>query len=95
MLYRQIGTTRSCAPGRADGNPGRSLSDRYACVADLRRRGLYRTVLDVFDPDTIELDSQPDFRVDYDARNQCATGEFPLRGLQVHDGRLTFLTNRR
>ena len=90
MLYRRLGSTKSCSARASSG-----LDDYHECVADLRRRGLYSTSLDVFDLNTIDLDSQPDFRVDYDERNQCAMGEFPLRGLQVHDGRLTFLTNHR
>lgn len=90
LLYRQIGSTRSCSGKAASG-----LEGYYRCVADLRRRGLYRTVIDVFDLDGIEMDSQPQFRVGFDERDQCATGDFPLRGLQVHDGRLTFLTDRR
>ncbi|MCY4056848.1 MAG: hypothetical protein OXG44_02485, partial [Gammaproteobacteria bacterium] len=90
LVYRQIGSTQSCS-GRA----GRSLEDYYKCVADLRRRGLYRTLIDVFDLATIEMDSKPRFRVDFDDRDQCAAGDFPLRGLQIHEGRLTFLTNRR
>ena len=43
----------------------------------------------------IDLDSQPDFRIGYNSNSQCEAGEFPLRGLQVHDGALTFLTIRR
>ena len=90
LLYRQIGSTRSCRGKSASGFEG-----YYRCVADLRRRGLYRTVIDVFDLHGIEMDSQPKFRVAFDERDQCATGDFPLQGLQVHDGRLTFLTTRR
>ena len=90
LAYRRIGSTQTCSR-----KPGGSLEDYYECIADLRRRRLYRTVIDVFDLGTIEMDSQPRFRVDFDDRNQCATGDFALRGLQVHDGRLTYLTNRR
>ena len=95
MFYRQIGTAskRSCSL-RGD-SPGGGLERYYDCMADLRRRGLYRTVLDVFDLDRLEPDGKPLFRVDYDERDQCATGDFPLRGLQVRDGRLTFLATRR
>ena len=93
MLYRQIGSTRSCSV--SDENPKSGHGQYYDCVADLRRRGLYRTVLDVFDLERLELDSKPIFRVDYDDRDQCAIGDFPLRGLQVREGRLTFLPDRR
>lgn len=90
LMYRKIGATRSCNAKARNG-----LDHYYECIADLRRRGIFRTVLDVFELNTIGLDSQPRFRVEYDARNQCATGDFPLRGLQVHDGRLTFLRTKR
>lgn len=90
LMYRKIGSTRSCNAKAMNG-----LDQYYECIADLRRRGIFRTVLDVFELNTIGLDSQPRFRVEYDARNQCATGDFPLRGLQVHDGRLTFLRTKR
>ena len=65
------------------------------CVTELRQRGIYRTVVDVFDMRRIKLDSQPDFRIDYNRYSQCESGEFPLNGLQVFDGSLTFLTTRR
>ena len=44
---------------------------------------------------TVAMDSPPDYRVDVGADMPCGAGDFPLRGLQVHDGRLTFLTTRR
>ena len=86
LFYRQIGSTESCELNARNG-----LDSLNACVADLRRRGLYRTLVDVFDLDSITVNSAPDFRVDFDPFNQCATGDFPLRGLQVRDNRLTFM----
>ena len=95
MFYRQIGTASAISCSFRGESPGGGLERYYDCMADLRRRGLYRTVLDVFDLDRLEPDGKPLFRVDYDERDQCATGDFPLRGLQVRDGRLTFLATRR
>ena len=49
---------------------------------------------DLFDLDTIELDSGPSRRVTTNADVPCESGDHFLRGLQEHDGRLTFLTTR-
>ena len=84
LLFRKIGSNLGC------GGPG-----RRKCLADLRRKGVYNRVVDVFDMNTIALDSQPDFRVEVGPDIPCGAGDFPLRGLQVHDGELTFLTTRR
>ena len=87
-LYRQIGSADSCS--RSEGRRA-----YYACQRTLREQGLYRTVLDVFDMSKIQLDSQPDFRVEVGPDIPCSSGDYGPRGLQVHEGRLTFLTDRR
>ena len=43
----------------------------------------------------IKLDSQPDFRVEVNPDIPCSSGDYSPQGLQVHEGRLTFLTTRR
>ena len=87
LLFRRIGDSTTCG---ALASPG-----HRSCLADLRRRGVFREVVDVFDLNTIAIDAPPDYRVDVGADIPCGAGDFPLRGLQVHDGRLTFLTTRR
>ena len=89
VLFRQVGlaSKRVCN--------GKDQEEYDHCIADLRGRGLYKTMVDVFEMDSIEMDSQPDFRVGISSDNRCASGDYALRGLQVHDGRLTFLTTRR
>ena len=87
-LYRRIGSSDSCS--RSEGR--RTL---YECQRALSEQGLYRTVLDVFDMSNIQLDSQPDFRVEVGYYIPCGSGDYSPRGLQVHEGRLTFLTDRR
>ena len=86
LIFRHIGTS-SCGPS---GSPA-----YRECVAKLRRELGEGRVVDVFDMNTIGLDSQPDFRVEVGPDIPCGAGDFPLRGLQVHDGELTFLTTRR
>ena len=85
LISRRFGSMNACSGDIVQYNQ---------CVADLRERGIYRTVVDVFDMRNVDLDSQPDFRVDYNRYSQCESGEFPLRGLQVNDGKLTFLSVR-
>ena len=86
LLFRKIGTSLGCGGGPRQ---------RRECIADLRRKGVYNRVVDVFDMNTIALDSQPDFRMEVGPDIPCGAGDFPLRGLQVHDGELTFLTTSR
>ena len=87
LISRHIGSALFCGPSGS--------REHRECVAELHRRGAYRRVFDIFDMNTIALDSQPDFRLDVRADTPCVTGDHPLRGLQVHDGKLTFLTTRR
>ena len=87
-MFRQIGSSDSCR--RREGR--RAV---YECQRALREQGLYREVLDVFDMSKIQLDSQPDFRVEVGRDIPCSSGDYSPRGLQVHEGRLTFLTTRR
>ena len=65
-LYRRIGSSSSCSP-----REGRRTL--YECQRALSEQGLYRTVLDVFDMSKIQLDSQPDFRVEVGYYIPCGT----------------------
>ncbi|MCY3604945.1 MAG: hypothetical protein OXH45_04200 [Gammaproteobacteria bacterium] len=47
---------------------------------------------DVFDMSRIQLNSKPVFRVQVDPANRCEAGDFSLRGLQVENDALTYLT---
>ena len=87
VFFRQVGSKRSCSGGDKD-----AYDD---CIAELRRRGIYNSMVDVFQMETIEIDSEPDFRVEVSRDNRCGSGDYALRGLQVHDGHLTFLTTTR
>jgi hypothetical protein len=57
-----------------------------------RKRKYY---YDVFDMLGIQLDSTPTFRVEVDRERGCMAGDFFLRGLQVVDDQLTYLTQER
>ena len=50
---------------------------------------------DVFDMTGIQVNSKPVFRVAVDPENRCQSGNFSLRGLQVVNGVLTYLTQQR
>ncbi len=80
VLTRRIGSTASCT--------SRSAQDHKDCVARLRRRGIYRSVLDVFYMDSIELHSQPDSRFEFDYDAPCKRVESGSRQLQVRGGKL-------
>lgn len=57
-----------------------------------RKRRYY---YDVFDMLSIQLDSKPTLRVEVDRERGCMAGDFFLRGLQVVDDQLTYLTQER
>ena len=80
VFHRQIGSTAPCT--------GRSAQDYKECVARLRRRGVYRSVLDVFHMDSIELHSQPDSRFEFDYDAPCKRVESGSRQLQVRGDKL-------
>lgn len=80
VLRRRIGSSSPCH--------GREPGDYNDCLADLRRRGAYRTVMDVFDMNNVQLDSQPDYRL---ALNPAAPCQRPTVGaghLVVEEGEL-------
>ena len=60
-------------------------------------RGLPATAhyFDVFEMSGIRLDSKPVFRVKVHPDYRCMAGDFSLRGLQVVNGVLTYLTRER
>ncbi len=80
VFHRQIGSTAPCT--------SRSAQDHKECVARLRRRGVYRSVLDVFHMDSIELHSQPDSRFEFDYDAPCKRVESGSRQLQVRGDKL-------
>ena len=81
LLYRRIGSEIGCS-----GIRGRDYAE---CLADLRRAGLFRSVVDVYDMASIELEGQPDFRLQTDPSIQCGSG-YALRGLEVSGGSLRY-----
>ncbi|MYD99252.1 MAG: hypothetical protein F4X98_17950 [Gammaproteobacteria bacterium] len=78
-----------------DGPTERRLVDataENACLADLRRRGLYRTVYDVYDLRTLADGSPPDhYRVEYGENPHCGSGDDPFGTLEVRDGQLVYV----
>ena len=89
LLFRKVGSNAACAL-----NGMRSRRELYECHADLRRRGVYRRVADIFHMETIDHFGQPDARIEVGPDIQCGAGDHPVRGLQTRQGRLTFLTKR-
>ena len=88
--------------------PDATISDvggvQHVAITDgqlLLYRGIHHSstrssyYFDVFTMAGIELDSKPQFRVQVARDNRCLEGDFALRGLQVVDGALTYLTHVR
>lgn len=67
-------------------------TDEKACFADLRERGLYRTVYDVYDLRTL-VDGAPlrHYRVEYGENPHCGSGDDPLGTLEVRNDRLVYV----
>ena len=82
VLARRIGSNVPCR--------GRDHEDFEDCLAGLRRRGVYRTVLDVYDMNTVQPDSQPDYRLEYDPAVPCQRPALGVGRLAVDDGELAF-----
>ena len=69
-----------------------NVTDERACFADLRERGLYRTVYDVYDLRTLADGGSPDhYRVEYDENPHCGSGDDPFGTLEVRDGQLVYV----
>ena len=68
------------------------VTEESACIADLRERGLYRTVYDVYDLRTLANGNPPDhYRVEYGENPHCGSGDYPLGTLEVRDDRLVYV----
>lgn len=68
------------------------VTEERACLADLRERGLYRTVYDVYDLRTLADGTPPDhYRVEYGENPHCGSGHDPLGTLEVRDDRLVYV----
>lgn len=69
-----------------------NVTDERACFADLRERGLYRTVYDVYDLRTLANGGSPDhYRVEYGEKPHCGSGDDPFGTLEVRDGQLVYV----
>ena len=99
VLTRAIRSFPACrfvpAPAQASEAEKMAARQRFLdCQADLRRRGINRSFADIFHMETIDRFAQPNMRIEIDRDMPCGAGNHPLRGLQNHNGRLTFLANR-
>lgn len=63
-----------------------------ACLADLRKRGLYRTVYDVYDLRTLTDGGTPKhYRIEYVEEPHCGSGDGLFGTLEVRDDRLVYV----
>lgn len=69
-----------------------NVTDERACFADLRERGFYRTVYDVYDLRTLADGGSPDhYQVEYDENPHCGSGDDPFGTLEIRDGQLVYV----
>ncbi|MCY4059009.1 MAG: hypothetical protein OXG44_13490 [Gammaproteobacteria bacterium] len=69
-----------------------NVTGEKACFADLRERGLYRTVYDVYDLRTLSDGNPPDhYLVEYGENPHCGSGDDPFGTLEVRDGQLVYV----
>ena len=69
-----------------------NVTGEKACFADLRERGRYRTVYDVYDLRTLSDGNPPDhYRVEYGDNPHCGSGDDPFGTLQVRDDQLVYV----
>ena len=69
-----------------------NVSGEKACLADLRARGLYRTVYDVYDLRSLGDGGSPDhYRVEYRENPHCGSGDDPFGTLEVRDDQLVYV----
>jgi len=71
------------------------VTGEEACFADLRARGLYRTVHDVYDLRTLADGRPPDhYQVEYGEDPHCGSGDDPFGTLEVRDKQLVYVPRR-
>lgn len=63
-----------------------------ACLADLRKRGLYRTVYDIYDLRTLTDGGTPKhYKIEYVDEPHCGSGDGLFGTLEVRDDRLVYV----
>ncbi len=85
--YRTYGNTDSCRT-----KPGERYNDvkRRECIKTLRLQGLYREYYDIYDMNSIELDSSPAFTTQVYSESSCMPMDGLWRGLLDIDGKLAY-----
>jgi hypothetical protein len=85
--YRKYGNTDPCST-----KPGEQYSavKRRECIKSLRLQGLYREYFDIYDMNSIELDSSPAFTTQVYSESNCMPSDGQWRGLLDIDGKLAY-----
>lgn len=86
-FYRSYGSIGSCS------RVIRKHKDRLEsleCKRQLRMKGRYRTVYDIYKMEDIEIDSLPNYRTEVYRDTSCNEATSTYRGLLNDDGRLVF-----
>ena len=91
FVYRIFGDTESCST-----KPGEQYDPvrRRKCIKALRLLGLYREFYDIYEMDSIQLNSSPSYSVQVYSESNCMPANDLWRGLLDRDGDLVFRSER-
>lgn len=87
VVFRIYGDTSSCNPKPGDEN---YVVKRKECIRDLRLLDEYRTYFDVYDMNTIELESSPTYTTEVFEESTCMPALNSWSGLIDIDGQLAY-----
>jgi hypothetical protein len=92
VVFRIYGDTSSCSPKH-----GEEYDEvkRRECIRDLRLQDKYRTYFDVYDMNTIELESSPSYTTEVFEESTCMPALNSWSGLVDIDGQLAYRSQLR
>ncbi len=91
VVYRRHGDTEACS--KKPGEPYDPIR-RRECIKELRLLGKYREFFDVYEMDSIELDSSPSYAVEVYSESGCMPANGRWRGLLERGGELVYRSER-
>lgn len=92
VAYRQYGDTEACS--RKPGEPWDAVKWRE-CIKRLRLRGMSREFYDIYEMDSIQLDSSPSYTVEVYSESNCMPAQKRWRGLLDLDGELAYRSEQK
>ena len=87
LVYRTYGDTEACS--RKPGEPWDPVRYRE-CIKEQRLLGRYQEFYDIYEMDSIQLDSSPSYTVETYSESDCGPANGRWRGLLERDGELVY-----